>query len=215
MKRSSISQKVANWSIMGIKRALVVIDVQRDFCDGGVLPAKNTGSLISPLNAAIASCNNNGITCVFTRDWHPPDHCSFLAQGGPWPSHCVQGTLGAEFADGLQFPSAALVIDIEKDSDRLNSGYSAFENTDLETELHAQHIKEIATCGIATEYCVKATVLDALRAGFRVIVLTDLVRPIDLNPDDSLKALAEMQASGATFLTSVDWMKGLARASES
>jgi nicotinamidase/pyrazinamidase len=187
-------------------RALIVVDLQRDFCEGGVLPAKHTPSLIAPLNAAIAWCVKNEVVCVFTRDWHPINHCSFQSQGGPWPSHCVQGTPGAEFALGLQFPDSALVIDIEKDSATRNMGYSAFENTNLEDELRSRGITDLAACGIATDYCVKATVLDALRSGFRVGVLTDLMRPIDVNPGDSVKALAEMKASGAVLLASTEWM---------
>jgi nicotinamidase/pyrazinamidase len=198
-----------------MNNALIVIDVQRDFCDGGVLPAKDTSSLISPLNIVIASCIRDGVLCVFTRDWHPPDHCSFYLQGGPWPPHCIQGTSGAEFAAGLQFPDSGLVIDIEKDSNTRNMGYSAFENTDLEAELSNRHIQEVAICGIATDYCVKATVLDALRSGFQVSVLTDLVRPIDISPIDSSKALAEMVATGATLLDSNEWMKNLVQAPQS
>lgn len=120
-----------------MKDAFIIVDVQRDFCEGGVLAARNTYSLITPLNAVIAWCIQHGITCVFTRDWHPANHCSFQSQGGPWPSHCVQGTIGAEFASGLELPNSALVIDIEKDSDKANMGYSAFENTNLEAELCA------------------------------------------------------------------------------
>ena len=192
-----------------MNKALVVVDVQRDFCDGGVLPAKDTPSLISPLNIVIASCIRSGALCVFTRDWHPSDHGSFQSQDGPWPPHCIQGTPGAEFATGLQFPDSGLVIDIEKDSNTHNMGYSAFENTNLAVELRNRHIQEIAACGIATEYCVKATVLDALRSGFLVSVLTDLVRPIDITPNDSSKALTEMVASGVMLLTSNEWMKTL------
>jgi nicotinamidase-related amidase len=100
-----------------------------------------------------------------------------------------------------------LVIDIEKDSDKANMGYSAFENTNLEAELRARHITEVAACGIATDYCVKATVLDALHCGFRTSVLTDLVRPIDVHVGDSANALDEMKSTGATFLTCQEWMK--------
>jgi nicotinamidase/pyrazinamidase len=190
-----------------VKEALIIIDVQKDFCEGGVLPARDTTSLIPLLNAALALFIQNGITCVFTRDWHPANHCSFQSQGGPWPSHCVQGTPGAEFATGLHVPNSALVIDIEKDSDKANMSYSAFENTILEAELRARRITEVAACGIATDYCVRATVLDALRCGFRTYVLTDLVRPIDVHAGDSVKALAEMKSAGATLLTCQDWMK--------
>jgi len=189
-----------------IMRALIVVDVQRDFCEGGVLPAKQTRSLIPPLNAVIDRCVQNEVACVFTRDWHPANHCSFQSQGGPWPPHCVQGTRGAEFAVGLQLPDSRLVIDIEKDSNTRNMGYSAFENTNLEAELCNRRITELAVCGIATDYCVKATVLDAIRCGFQVAVLTDLVRPIDLQPGDSARALAEMKSEGAKLLTSQEWM---------
>ena len=189
-----------------MKQALLIIDVQQDFCAGGILPAQNTASLVSPLNAAIDLCLQHGVTCVFTRDWHPLNHCSFNTQGGPWPTHCVQGTKGAEFADGLHFPNSALVIDIEKDSTQVNMSYSAFENTNLEATLHNRGITELAACGIATDYCVKATVLDALHCGFNVSVLTDLARPIDVHNGDSAKALAEMKTAGATLLTSDKWL---------
>ena len=195
---------------MAMQRAIIVVDVQRDFCEGGVLPAKNTSSLITPLSALIGWCLRNKVVCVFTRDWHPANHCSFQSEGGPWPSHCVQDTPGAEFAVGLQFPDSGLVIDIEKDSSTRNMSYSAFENTNLKAELRARHIEEVAACGIATDYCVKTTVLDALQSGFRVSVLTDLVRPIEVNSGDSTKALDEMKASGATLLTSTAWMKRIA-----
>jgi nicotinamidase/pyrazinamidase len=198
-----------------MNKVLIVVDVQRDFCDGGVLPAKDTSSLISPLNIVIELCIRNEVLCVFTRDWHPPDHCSFHSQGGPWPPHCIQGTPGAEFAAGLQFPDSGLVIDIEKDSNTRNMGYSAFENTNLETELQNRQIQEVAVCGIATDYCVKATVLSALQSGFQVSVLTDILRPIDISPNDSSKALAEMVASGATLLDSNEWMKNLEPAPQS
>ncbi len=188
-----------------IKKALVVIDVQKDFCEGGVLPAKNTLSLIQPLNEIIASSINRGVVTVFTRDWHPHDHCSFITQGGPWPPHCVQGTSGAEFAEGLLVPSSSLVIDIEKDSGKANMSYSAFENTNLKQELHKRGITQLAACGIATDYCVRATALDALRCGFQVVVLTDLIRPIDVSPNDSINALKEMQDAGATLSSGDVW----------
>lgn len=190
-----------------MNQCLIIIDVQKDFCEGGVLPAHNTTSLIFPLNEIILWSLKNGIICVFTRDWHPINHCSFRTQGGPWPSHCVQGTQGAEFAKGLLVPESALVIDIEKDSGRANMSYSAFENTNLDAELHTRGITDVATCGIATDYCVKATVIDALKFGLRTVVLTDLVRPIDVHPGDSEKALAEMESAGAVLLTSKQWME--------
>jgi len=189
-----------------MKSALFVVDLQKDFCDGGVLPAKNTLSLIAPLNEAIEFCVRRAIICVFTRDWHPPNHCSFRSQGGPWPIHCVQGTIGAEFAHDLHFPPASLVIDIEKDQDVKNMSYSAFENTHLETELRRLCVNSLAVCGIATDYCVKATVLDALRCGFQVAVLSDLIRPINVNANDDIVALGEMKTGGAEIMTASTWM---------
>lgn len=190
-----------------MKQALIIVDVQRDFCEGGVLPARDTLSLIQPLNDVIKLSIQKNIVCVFTRDWHPSDHCSFISQGGPWAPHCVQGTVGAEFAESLYIPNSALVIDIEKDSDKLNMSYSAFENTNLEVELKNLGIKEIIATGIATDYCVLATVLDSLRYGFNVSVLTDLVRPIDVNKNDSKNALRQMKKAGAKLLKSDQWIK--------
>jgi nicotinamidase/pyrazinamidase len=191
---------------MAVKPTLIVVDVQRDFCEGGALPVRNASSLISPLNAAIEVCIARAIPCVFTRDWHPPNHCSFQSQGGPWPTHCVQSTPGAKFATGLQLPRSALVIDIEKDFDKANMSYSAFENTNLSAELRTRHITDVGICGIATDYCVKATVLDALRCGLHTSVLTDLVRPIDVHVGDSVNALTEMQSAGAVLLTCQEWI---------
>ena len=189
-----------------VKQALVVIDVQNDFCLGGVLPARDTSSLIQPLNDVVSWSIIHHIVCAFTRDWHPPDHCSFRSQGGPWPPHCIQGTRGAEFAEGLIVPSSSLVIDLEKDSGKANMSYSAFENTNLEQDLHRLQVTRIAATGIATDYCVRATVLDALRCGFKVEVLTDLIRPIDVNDGDAARALKEMTGTGASLSTSAQWM---------
>jgi len=189
-----------------VKKALVIIDVQKDFCEGGVLPASDTFSLIEPLNDAINWCVKNDILCVFTRDWHPVNHASFIEFGGTWKPHCVQGSEGAEFAEGLFIPGHSLIIDIETDSNKLNTTYSAFENTNLESKLDRLGIKEIAAAGIATDYCVRATVLDALKYGFKCTVLTDMVRAIDVMEIDSIEALGEMEDTGAKLLTSEEWM---------
>lgn len=189
-----------------MKQALIIIDIQKDFCQGGVLPAKNTSTLVLPLNQVIAWCEKQAIACVFTRDWHPLNHCSFQLQGGPWPTHCVQNTVGAEFADMLYFPRASLVIDIEKDTVKANMSYSAFENTTLEKELRARGIVQVTACGIATDYCVMATVMDALRCGFQANVLIDLIRPIDANPGDAANALLLMKSRGAKLMMSREWI---------
>jgi Amidases related to nicotinamidase len=179
-----------------MKQALLVIDVQNDFCEGGVLPAKNTVSLIEPLNRCIKWASSNNIFCVFTRDWHPADHCSFKPHGGVWLPHCVQGTKGAEFTEGLFLPDSFVVVDIEKYSDLRNSGYSAFENTKLNKLLQERGITDILITGIATDYCVRATAIDAVQNGYTTIVLTDLIRPIDLLEIDSAVAMEEMADEG-------------------
>lgn len=189
--------------------ALLVIEVQKDFCDGGVLPAKNTASLIPPLNELIHWSVSRHIPCIYTRDWHQADHCSFINQGGPWHPHCVQNTPGSEFADGLVIVDAAVIIDIEKESLQNNMTCSAFENTNLYQTLKDQKITDLIVTGIATDYSVKTTVIDALRFGFDVVVITDLVRPIDNKPNDSNSALEEMESAGAVLLATKDWYANL------
>lgn len=179
-----------------MRQALIIIDVQKDFCEEGILPANDTKSLIEPLNKCINWAWNNNIPSIFTRDWHPADHCSFNTQGGPWPPHCVQGTSGAEFAEGLILPKSFIVVDIEKYPDLRNSGYSAFENTNLNSILQDRGITDVLICGIATDYCVRATAIDAVQNGYTTIVLTDLVRSIDVLEIDSIMALEEMVDEG-------------------
>jgi nicotinamidase/pyrazinamidase len=160
-----------------MKKTLIIIDVQHDFCKGGVLAAKDTDTLIAPINRLTRECSVQGIPCFFTRDWHPANHRSFHSQGGPWPVHCVQGTWGASFPAELTIPEGSVIVDKETLPDQVS--YSDFQSTGLEDQLRALQVEEIAVCGIATEYCVKAGTIDALKLGFRVVVLTDLVRPIE------------------------------------
>jgi nicotinamidase/pyrazinamidase len=175
--------------------ALIVVDVQRDFCDGGVLPARSTANLIPDLNAVIALCSDASFPIAFTRDWHPPDHSSFLPEGGRWPVHCVRETNGAEFASALHVGACPTIID--KGVDRHDPGYSAFAATDLANLLNASGVTEVAICGIATEYCVLESVRGAVRLGFRTCLLEDLIRPIDARPGDGERAMREIRALGA------------------
>jgi nicotinamidase/pyrazinamidase len=193
--------------IMKMLCALLIIDVQEDFCEGGVLPARDTLSLIQPLNELIYWAVSKDIACIYTRDWHPPDHCSFITQGGQWQVHCVQNTSGAQFAAGIVMPDSANIIDIGTDSIKINMSYSAFENTELKNILNNLQINNLIVTGIATEYCVKATALDALRFGYHVTVLTDLIRLIDIQPDDSIKAIEEMKTAGVKLTTSIEFLK--------
>jgi len=190
-----------------MKQALIIIDVQKDFCEGGVLPASNTLSLIEPLNKAIKWASANDVLPVFIRDWHPVDHCSFNTHGGPWPPHCVQGSKGAEFAEGLYVPDNSVIIDIEKEPDAKNATYSAFENTPLDELLKKNGIAEVFVTGIATDYCVRATALDAYKYDYKTTVLTDLIRPIDVLEIDADIALDEMQDTGILLVDSSRWME--------
>ncbi|MEI6577342.1 MAG: isochorismatase family protein [Bacteroidota bacterium] len=189
--------------------AILLIDIQNDFCHDGVLPAKNTFSLIQPLNRLIFWALKRNYLCIYIRDWHPSNHCSFNTFGGTWPPHCIQGTHGANFTDGILVPDSSYIIDIEKKPDQSNFTYSAFENSSLKEDLHRLKINHLAVAGIATEYCVKATVLEGLKFGFSFTVFSDLVRPINMMPDDDLKALDEMKEAGAEIQISDEWIRSI------
>ena len=187
-----------------VKAALLVIDVQHDFCEGGVLEAQLTSTLIDPLNRLVDSCAAAEIPVIFTRDWHPPDHSSFISQGGPWPPHCVSNTRGAEFAAGLCVPSTAIIINKGVATD--DDGYSMFDRTNLTDTLETLGLTELAVCGIAAEYCVLESVRDSRRRHFRTIVLEDLVRAIEVRPGDVDRAFGEMRNLGAVLSTSDQWI---------
>jgi nicotinamidase/pyrazinamidase len=190
-----------------MKQALLVIDVQNDFCEGGLLAARDTATLIQPLNRALEKASSVDMRVILTRDWHPKDHSSFQQQGGPWPPHCVQNSSGAEFAVGLRVPSGSRILDkgVQRDDD----GYSMFVRTPLDEWLQHDEIESIAVCGIATEYCVLESVRDGIANGFSVQLLSDLIRPIEARPGDSENALAEMEQLGAKLLTSNEWLRAL------
>ena len=175
--------------------ALVIVDVQNDFLPGGSLAVPRGDQVIAPLNRWIARFAAAGLPVYATRDWHPVDHCSFAAQGGPWPPHCVAGTPGAEFADALGLPSDATVIGkaTRQDAD----AYSGFAGTDLHERLRHAGVKRLFVGGLATDYCVLNTVRDALGLGYGVVLLTAAVRAVDVQPGDGDRALAEMIAAGA------------------
>jgi len=192
-----------------VTTALLVIDVQNDFCEGGVLAAQDTSTLLKPLNRTISRAMAVGVQPIFTRDWHPVDHSSFTTEGGPWPPHCVQGTPGALFASGLLVPKQAHIVSKGVLPD--DNGYSMFVSTDLREWLNTRRISVLAACGIATEYCVLDSVKDALRCGFAVSVLRDLIRPIEAHPGDAARAIQELRAWGADMLDSHSWLCSLAQ----
>ena len=173
--------------------ALVIVDFQNDFTPpDGALAVPEGDAIAGHLNELARSGTYDLV--VATRDWHPPDHGSF-APAGRWPVHCVQGTPGAELHEGLDTNAVDLVLD--KGQDPQTEGYSAFEGTELDTILRDHGIDEVTVVGLATDYCVRNTVLDALAQGFRVSVDAAGVRGVDVGPGDSERALNELREAGA------------------
>ncbi len=175
-------------------RALVIVDFQNDFTPGGALGVPE-GSEIAGRIDALARSGEYALV-VATRDWHPPDHGSFAAQGGPWPEHCVQGTPGAELHPALDRALVDVVLD--KGQDPATEGYSGFEGTGLEALLRERAIDHVTVVGLATDYCVKNTALDALRRGFAVTVDSTAVRAVEVEPGDGQRALEEVRAAGGS-----------------
>lgn len=175
--------------------ALIVVDVQNDFLPGGNLAVAGGDEVVPVLNRYIEVFGNRGLPVYATRDWHPPDHCSFEEQGGIWPSHCVADTQGAEFAPGLELPANATVISKATEPDR--EAYSGFDGTDLKQRLVQQQVSRLYIGGLATDVCVLNTVKDALNEGFKVYLLRDAVRAVNAKPGDGERAVREMEESGA------------------
>ncbi|MHC4218396.1 MAG: nicotinamidase [Planctomycetota bacterium] len=175
--------------------ALVIVDVQNDFCPGGALAVPDGDRVVPVLNAWIQKARGAGAMIVVSRDWHPPDHMSFAAQGGPWPVHCVRDTPGAAFHPGLDLPDDALVI--SKGSDPEREAYSAFQGTDLAQRLDAAGVRRLWVGGLALDYCVRTTVLDGLEARFDVHLIGDAVRAVNIDSRDGPKALKRMKSAGA------------------
>lgn len=179
--------------------ALLVVDVQGDFLPGGALGVLRGDEVIAPLNCLIARWRGLGLPLVFTRDWHPANHCSFHEQGGPWPPHCVVDTRGARFAASLCVPDNAVIM--SKGTDPQREAYSAFQGTGLADHLARLGVRRVFIGGLATDYCVRATGIDARAAGFDYVVLVDAVRAVDVRPGDGERALAELAAGGALLTT--------------
>jgi nicotinamidase/pyrazinamidase len=174
--------------------ALLIVDFQNDFTPGGALAVPEGDRIAERVNALAADPRFELV--VATRDWHPPDHGSFAEQGGPWPVHCVQHSAGAELHPALDRSKVDVVID--KGQDPSTEGYSGFEATDLLELLRERGIDRLTVAGLATDYCVKNTALDALRNGLEVRVDAEGVRGVDVNDGDSERALDELRQAGAT-----------------
>lgn len=185
---------------MAIKKALVVVDVQNDFCPGGSLAVAEGNEVVPPLNKLMKEFLDRGEPVYKTRDWHPEKTKHFAIYGGTWPIHCVQNTRGAEFHPDLLDDPRITVI--SKGFDDRADGYSGFDGTQLAQLLRDEGVNEVWVGGLATDYCVKQTVIDGVHNGFKVRALADAMRPVNVNPGDGKKAIEEMKAAGAEIVGS-------------
>lgn len=179
--------------------ALIIVDVQIDFLPGGKLAVPEGDAVVLVLNDYIKIFQNVSLPVFASRDWHPPDHCSFKQQGGSWPPHCIAGTSGADFAAKLELPNDARIISKATSQDR--DAYSGFEGTDLDRQLRALGVQRLFVGGLATDVCVLNTVKDGVAHGYSVMLLADAIRAVNIKPDDGSKALAEMKNLGAVAIT--------------
>jgi nicotinamidase/pyrazinamidase len=179
--------------------ALLVVDPQIDFFPDGALPVAEGDAILPTVNRALRVFSNADLPIFVTRDWHPADHCSFDAQGGPWPEHCVKGTAGAELHPALELPPIFSVVQKATTPDR--EAYSDFEGTRLDEVLRAHGVERVVVCGLALEYCVRAACIDAVKAGFNATLLVDGTRPVEVKPGDGERTLDELRAAGVEILT--------------
>lgn len=175
--------------------ALILVDVQLDFLPGGSLAVPRGDEVVPALNRYIAVFRRLTLPIIATRDWHPPDHCSFRAQGGPWPPHCIAGSDGARFAPLLDLPCEGRIV--SKAATRDKDAYSGFEGTDLDDWLKRAGVSRVFVGGLATDYCVLNTVRDALRLGYATFLLLDAVRAVEVQAGDGQRAIDEMRRLGA------------------
>jgi nicotinamidase/pyrazinamidase len=179
------------------RQALIVVDVQNDFCPGGTLAVPHGDEVVEPLNQQIDEFLRRGAPVYKSRDWHQPTTKHFALYGGTWPAHCVQNTKGAEFHPALRDdPRISVISKGLGDTDC----YSAFDETDLASQLQQQGVEEVVVGGLATDYCVKNTILDALKHGFKVKALENAMRAVELQPGDGERAIEEMRAAGAEIV---------------
>ena len=186
--------------------ALLITDIQKDFLPGGALPVTDGDEIIPVLNGYIRRFEEAKAHVLASRDWHPPNHMSFKAQGGPWPPHCIQQTDGAKFSPALKLPSHTVVI--SKATDPKREAYSAFDGTNLANELRTLGVRRLFVGGLATDYCVVNTVLDACKLGFETVVLMDATLGINVEPGDVDRAVETMLKNGAKQATTADFPDG-------
>ncbi len=189
---------------MKLKKALLVVDIQNDFCPGGALGIKGGDKIIPVINKYIKWFAKNKLPVLVSRDWHPKKTKHFKEFGGVWPKHCVQNTKGAMFHSALKIPREAIILSKGMDPER--DSYSAFQavdanGTELPVLLKIFGIEELFIAGLATDYCVKYSALDALKSGFKVRVLVDAIKGVNLKPGDCAEAIKEMISWGAREMT--------------
>ena len=191
-------------NVTALRKALIVVDVQNDFCPGGALAVQGGDEIVAPINKMIELAINTGATVIATRDWHPAKTNHFKDFGGLWPAHCVQGTIGAEFHPDLDFKDREVVV--SKGVGNGEDAYSGFDgkvgDRGLQTLLEEWGVDTVYVVGLATDYCVKATALDAIKHGFKTFLIDDCCRAVNINPDDGDNAIWEMVKAGATIIDS-------------
>ena len=183
--------------------ALVITDIQKDFLPGGALPVEGGDEIIPVLNSYIKRFKDTNANVFASRDWHPTNHISFKSQGGPWPPHCVQDTNGAKFSPDLKLPTGTTVI--SKATNPEHESYSVFDGTSFAHELQMCNVKRLFIGGLATDYCVVNTVLDARKLGFETVVLMDATRGINAESGDVDRAVEAMLKAGAQQATNDDF----------
>ncbi len=195
-------------------KTLIIVDFQNDFCPDGALQVTDGDKIIEPINHLIEYAPENNWLIVATRDWHPRETTHFAEFGGHWPVHCVQGTKGAEFHPGLNLDEETNLV-FSKGQNGNEDAYSGFDGfigwptigKSLEDYLKSKDVESVYICGLATDYCVKATTLDAVKKGFKTYLILDACRAVNVNPDDGDKAVQEMINAGVIITTSKEMLK--------
>jgi len=184
---------------LGEGDALLISDIQNDFLPGGSLAVQEGERIIPVLNGYIDRFSHRQLLVFATRDWHPANHCSFIRQGGPWPEHCIAGSKGAEFVADLHLPVSVYII--SKGTDLAREGYSSFSNRTFKAQLDNAGVRCLFIGGLATDYCVLNTVRDALNYHFKVFLLIDAIRAVNVQKQDGENAINEMIQKGAIPIT--------------
>jgi nicotinamidase/pyrazinamidase len=177
--------------------ALLIVDVQNDFCPNGALGVAEGDKVVPVLNRWIDKARSENVPVFFSRDWHPAHHISFKERGGPWPPHCVQETPGAAFHSSLHLPPNPEII--SKGYELNADSYSAFGGTGLDEKLKRREVQRLWIGGLALDYCVRETTLEAIRKGFEVHVIVEGTRAVNVKPDDGKRALEDMRKAGASL----------------